>query len=174
MQKKAYKNGLKKGIEGGADITEQYEQNTTTLNITPDGTDGAVGEPFIGDLTDGIYYTDATGAYVKMWLDMSYQIGSGDDIRTGRMVYEAYDANGVLLDTKRTTGSGNWAWKSTQYDEHVTSVKINGSSVTCTHAQTISGKTRYYNMNWSVSSTTINDIMRNAVTVGNIPPEIIT
>ena len=171
MQKKLFKEGLKKGIEGGADITEEFEQDTPNINISTDG-DGAISEPFIGQFTDGIYYTDPTGAYVKMWLDMSYQIGSGDNIRTGQMVYEAYDADGTLLDTWKTTGSGNWAWTSTEYDEHVVKVVINGSAVTCTHAQTINGTTGYYNMDWSPVGVAFS-IMDNAVRVSNIPPEII-
>ena len=181
MQKKLFKKGLKQGVEGGADITEEYEQDTPNLDMSTDG-DGGISEPFIGNLTDAIYYTDPTGAYVKMYLDMSWTetSASGEDHKEGRVVYEAYDNNGVLIDSTWTIGTSGWSWhmfRDSGYHMSVQVVKvsINGSKVICTHKEVFGdGRTYYYNVDWSPTGSSVASIMSNAVKVGNIPPDIIT
>lgn len=175
QQKKSYKDGLRVGVDGGADITEQYEQDNTSLDMVTDD-NGGVSEPFIGNITDGIYCTNSDGSYVKMWLDMSWTTTLSDGtVKTGRMRYEAFDADGNSLATSSSIGTAGWAWLLGD-DTKVVEVIVNGSDVTCRHAQTDSyGNIKYYKIDWSPSgSTTITNIMNNAVKVGNVPPEIIS
>ena len=105
-----------------------------------------------------------------MWLDMTWTDTLTDGtIKTGRMVYDAYDATGTLIDTVYSIGSGGWAWKMNKYDTHVVQVIIQGAKVQCMHTQ-LGG---LYRHDWSPIAFEGNSIMANAIKVGNIPPEII-
>lgn len=185
-QKKMFKKGLKQGVDGGADITEEFEQDSTVLDITPDE-NGGVSAPFIGTLTEGIYCTAEDGSYVKMYLDMSWEnieeTASGNvTTTTGRMVYEAYDANGNFVKSDTSIGNnGMWGWQQkymytngAYQTRNVVKLYVDGCYVSCTHVQINPGYSpQYFNLDWSPLDEDIINAMKKAVRVGNVPPEII-
>ena len=177
MQKKAYKKGLQRGNEGGADIKEDYEQDGGSIDLSTDG-DGRISEPFIGSLEEGIYYTDESGAYVYLWLDNSQ--GASDDTRTstGAIVYEAHDSSGNLID-KYTSTAGNRYWKSVHQNGsyyYTYKLTINGADVRLywVECNADDEPISYYSYDVSPTTSEIVSIMGNAVKVGNIPPDIIS
>lgn len=177
QQKKAYKKGLQRGNEGGADIKEDYEQDGGSIDLSTDG-DGRISEPFIGSLEEGIYYTDESGAYVYLWLDNS-QGASGDTrTSTGAIVYEAHDSSGNLI-AKYTSTAGNRYWKSVHQNGsyyYAYKLTINGADVRLYWVECNADDEPISYTSYNVSPTTseIVSIMGNAVKVGNIPPDIIS
>lgn len=179
LQIQAYKKGLQQGVDGGADIVEEYEEEAVPdepiqIEIRTDE-DGRTTEPFIGSLVDGLYYTDETGAYVHMWLDMSYVADGTEIVYTGQLVYDAYDSDGNLIATQTTTGSAKRCWKNEwKYKNnygYIYKVKINGSKVTCYEVDFYASsnfKPSYTaGVSWSPSGE-VADIMANAVKVSNV------
>ena len=192
-EKQAYKDGLMVGVEGGADITEEYEQDGSEITI-PTNKDGQAKEPFIGSLTDGIYAVNSNGQYVHIWLDLSWEdiktetnsFGiTSTTTRRGQLVYDAYDTDGTLIASERIISSSNWPWYShVDYGERgsqgydVIELIVGGSkpyTVTGRHQYYIDGKPEgVYTTDWSPPAGEIRVIMSSTVRISNIPPEIIT
>lgn len=191
-EKQAYKDGLKLGVEGGADFTEEYTKEGNQITI-PTNKDGQAKEPFIGSLTDGIYAVNSDGQYVHIWLDMSYE-----DVKTetnsfgvtttttqrGQLVYDAYDTNGTLIASASVVSSSNWAWQyykdyssGTSQGYDVIELIVGGSrpyDVTGKHQYYSNGKPDgVYTADWSPPAGEIRVIMSNTVRITNIPPETI-
>lgn len=187
LQKKAYKKGLQRGNEGGANIKEDYEQDGNNLDIDTDG-DGRISEPFIGSLEEGIYYTDETGAYVHVWVDMSIVFDDMDSavsprIYTGSIVYDAYDSSGNHIAREvigdRAGNNGWYHWKSVHKNgsfQYVYSLDINGADVRghFVSCNADGEPLHYYSYDVSPWNDDVESIMGNAVKVGNIPPDIIS
>ena len=171
-EKQAYKDGLKIGVEGGADITEEYTKDGNGISLTTDG-DGGVSEPFIGNLTDGIYCVAADGSYVRMWVDMSYSNINGQ----GCLTYDAYDANGNLIQTTQCLSDGNWPWFHSvgRLNYHVKWVTIDFSKsiryAVWTRWQDNEGDTA--SGYWDYPKGEAYSNLRNTVRITNIPPEVI-
>ena len=199
-EKQAYKDGLKLGVDGGADITEEYEQNGKTSEILTDG-DGRITEPFIGSFEDGIYHQASDGRYVCVWVDMgvetvmestnSFGITTTTTL-TGQVVFDAYNADGSLIVSERIeqTSADN-AWKSenvyTNADGSFRSlfgqytilfkVQSGGTYMTWLRWQQYDengGKgtaSSYYTM--EPQNAIVREIIGNTIKVGNIPPDVI-
>lgn len=190
-EKQAYKGGLKVGVAGGADITEEYEQAGNSFTLTTDD-NGGITEPFIASLTDGIYCVTNDGRYVHIWLDMSYQTVNEFtsvtgtpmiDTRTGAVMYDAYDSDGTLLVSEQTGTSLPWvisqdASTGEKYQSsNVVSFALNVSDVTTVRKITNhqSGQTRYDTQsNFVPNNSQVRQILFEAVVITNMPPNTIT
>lgn len=190
--KESYRDGIKRGVKDGADTTEDYIDETDdpkndpiviTTDDDPNGDpSGGTDDPYVGDLTDGLYFVNTdpdTGevtSYVEMKLDLSYVDSTSTRTQTGKFVYTAYDADGNVLATQTRVPSANWWWKDvySSYTRYVVRVTIKGSSVSCRHAEYFysSGKTLYYNLSWSPTNSTIKSIMASATLRTNLPPTV--
>lgn len=179
IQKKMYRKGLKQGVEGGADIKEDYTQDSTSIDMTTDEK-GGISEPFIGSLTEGIYCHNSDGSYVYMWLDMSYVSFSEDNdslTSTGRMVYETYNSSGALTYTRYEIGPSGWNRRKVDpTDGHLiyvgthTNLWIDDNGLVYATYKTVNyddGKTYHQKIYWG-------SVGRDVVRIGNIPPEIIS
>ena len=182
-EKQAYKDGLKVGIAGGADITEEYDIDGNTINLTT-GENGSVKEPFIGNFTEGIYCHTNDGSYVHIRLDMNLEQVTGESgatqyIDKGKIVYDAYDANDVLVESQAVRSqSGHW-WESTTkwqsgasstYRVDLLNFDFSGSRyIAWSRWQNTNGNvTQGY---WENPTGKVAEILSKAVRISNFPPE---
>lgn len=180
--KKSYRDGVKQGVKDGADTHEDHtDPNTDPIGIETDE-DGNTKEPYIGDLTKGLYFCEAPTSsggdrrYVHMWLDMSYIRDANEWVSRGQIVYDAYDSEGNLIVTQTTIGVGNicWRtdWKYKKAYSYIYNVKIDGSTVTCYEVGFYdydNFKPHYYHADWSPWST-VAEIMKNSTVRTTLPP----
>ena len=179
--KKAYRDGVKQGVKDGADTHEDHtDPNTDPISIDT-GEDGGTTEPYIGDLTKGLYFIEpstssgGSGRYVHMWLDMSWskydEYWDGTD--TGRLVYDACDEDGALIHTETKLSHGNWTWlqDNKSFKRYIVNITINGNNVNCVHKEmfTSGNGPYYYNQDWSPTGIAAT-IMNNSTVRTTIPP----
>lgn len=182
-EKQAYKDGLKVGVKGGADITEEYDKDGNTINLTT-GENGSVTEPFIGNFTEGIYcYTD-DGSYVCIRLDMNLEQVTGETgatqyIDKGKIIYDAYDANGTLVESQAVRSqSGHW-WESTTkwqsgasstYRVELLTFNLSSlSGVAWSRWRNNAGNTIH--SYWENPTGQVVEVLSKAVRISNFPPE---
>lgn len=182
-EKQAYKDGLKVGVEGGADITEEYDKDGNTINLTT-GENGSVTEPFIGNFTEGIYCHTNDGSYVHIRLDMSLEQVTGGTTQTyinrGKIVYDAYDANGTLVKSQAVRAlTGSW-WENTTkwlesgasstYRVDLLNFDFSGSRyIAWSRWQDAYGNLKQ--SYWEEPTGIVRTILLKAVRTSNIPPE---
>lgn len=190
-EKQAYKDGLKVGVEGGADITEEYEQDGNSFTLTTND-NGGITEPFIANLTNGIYCVTNDGRYVHIWLDMSYQTVkeftsvTGTpmiDTRTGAVMYDAYNSDGTLIASEQTGTALPWSTSvvaantgEKYQSSNVVSFALNVNDVTTVRKITDqSGQSRYDTQsNFVPNNSQVRQILFEAVVITNMPPNTIT
>lgn len=185
-EKQAYKDGLKVGVEGGADITEEYDKDGNTINLTT-GENGSVTGPFIGNFTEGIYCHTDDGSYVHIRLDMSLEQVTGETgttqyIDKGKIVYDAYDANGTLVESQAVRSqSGHWWESTTQYASGTGwTYRVELLNFDLSNLNGVAWS-RWRNNNgnvihsyWENPTGNVAEILSKAVRISNFPPEIIT
>ena len=113
--KKAYRDGVKQGVKDGADTTEDVEEDlppNKRVEVTIE--ESAIVDPFVGDMTKGVYFTGGSGipegGYLKIYLDKAYETyyETTNSAWRGRLIFELYDADGNITATEWTQGQMGW------------------------------------------------------------------
>ncbi len=145
------------------------------------GENEQVTSPYIGSFEKGIYIQSLDGRYVHMYLDMSYEETTTDGLyylRKGCITYDAYDANGNLIETTQCLSNGNWTWhkkgETISYSVKWVTIDLSRGAYywVWSRWQGSKGDTASSYWDYPVKKVTL-DIIHNAVKVSYTPPEII-
>lgn len=182
-QKKAFKDGLQQGIEGGADITEEFTQEIGAIDFELDE-NGRITSPFLGSFTDGLYVQSADGRYARIYLDMSFDESTDTNIRKGCITYELYDASGNLLGSDQVLDTGNWTWIHGGVSSDITyAYCVKWMKIDFSRESRYWIWTRWYSQGYDETTSGywdypslegLSDVISSATKITNIPPEIIS